>query len=127
MFRKIILILVFLLTVVSSVIAGPLGGQLYRGVLLQSVYVQDALNSKKYFLVKTASGPVTGNADYYKPDCHTGPVDRVIWDLNDPASKAAYSLALTAYAAGKKVDIDAYNTCIDGMATVRNIYFSEQQ
>lgn len=117
MFKKVLLILVFLLPGICSASLN-----LY-GVKLTTVGVQDALNSKEYFWVQFDSPAPTNTL----PSCHTGPANRVIWDLNVPASQAALSLALTAYTTGKKVDVNAYDTCIDGMSTVRNLYFSLTQ
>jgi len=122
MIRKITCVAILVFVGISSSSAG----QLYRGVKLKTVGVQDALGANKYFWVRTDSGPIS-HPDYSTPSCHTGPIDRVIWDLNDQASRAAMSLALAAYSTDKKIDIDAYNTCIDGSATVRNIYFSDPQ
>ncbi len=59
--------------------------------------------------------------------CHTASLDRVIFDLSKPVSKAAMSLALTAYTTGKTVDIDTYADCLNGWSVVRNLYFSPGQ
>lgn len=105
---------------------GALNGALYRNVNVTSVGVQDATIENKYFWV-TVSGTPIDHAVYKIPDCHTGPANRLVWSLNNEASKAALSLVLTAYSIGKKIDIDAYGACIDGVATVRNVYFSPGQ
>jgi len=125
--KKLLVIYVFFVLFTVLGISNANAGQLYRNVTLKIVGIQDDIpGGEKIFWVKTSSGPYNISS-YPLPSCHTGPSDRVVWDLNDVASKAALSLALAAYTTGKIVEIDAYDTCINGMATVRNLYFSETQ
>ena len=112
--------------VLFPLVCNAVEGGLYRAVNITSVGVQDALTDKKYFWVTLSSDPIV-HPVYEIASCHVGPKNRVIWDLDDVASRAALSLALTAYTTGKKIDIDAYGTCIDGMSTVRNTYFIPNQ
>lgn len=55
--------------------------------------------------------------------CHTSSLNRVVLDIEKSVSKATLSIALTAYTTGKKVDIDTYSDCIDGVSMVRKFYF----
>ncbi|HVK55325.1 MAG TPA: hypothetical protein VM532_09890 [Burkholderiales bacterium] len=58
------------------------------------------------------------------PACHTAPTDRVAWDLSIPVSKYSYGIAMSAHVSGKRVNVDTHDTCFNGYAKVRNIYFS---
>lgn len=59
----------------------------------------------------------------YLPSCHTSALrNRVIIDLSRPAAKAQLSLLMANDLAGRNVNIDVNETCLEGLALVRNVF-----
>ena len=59
----------------------------------------------------------------YLPSCHTSTLrNRVIIDLSRAPAKAQLSLLLANNLAGQNVNIDVNETCLEGLALVRNVY-----
>ena len=59
----------------------------------------------------------------YLPSCHTAATrNRVIIDLSRAPAKAQLALLLANQAAGGNIGIDVNETCLQGVALVRNIY-----
>jgi hypothetical protein len=59
----------------------------------------------------------------YLPGCHTSTLrNRVIIDLSRAPAKAQLSLLLANNLAGQNVNIDVNETCLEGLALVRNVF-----
>ena len=103
---------------------------------LSSVHAEEIIRNATIITAGTQDGVDSSEADIFwiqlnktmgPSACHTANLDIVVFDLSKSVSKAAMSLALTAYTTGKTVDIDTYAECVSGWSTVRNIYFSPNQ
>jgi hypothetical protein len=60
----------------------------------------------------------------YVPSCHTGALNTFYVDLSRAASKSQLSMLLVASAAGKNVTIALNESCIGGIALLRNVDFA---
>jgi hypothetical protein len=57
----------------------------------------------------------------YLPSCHTAPLNRALVDLSRPAGKSQFAVLLAADAAGRSVNVDLNETCVEGYALIRNV------
>jgi hypothetical protein len=61
----------------------------------------------------------------YTPSCHTASAQRFIVDLSRAPGKAQYAMLLAANMAGRNVTVALNETCIGGVALIRNVNIAD--
>lgn len=109
--------MVILAIVASAVSLSAVAANSWTTSAITDVLVQDDGTTNATGLVQVT---MPTNMTYV-PSCHTGPLNIFYLDLSRAPSKSQLSMLLMASAAGKNVTIGLNESCIGGIALLRNV------